>query len=187
MNTLTIDHVTRRDLDTIYICQVDMSTFIGLLSLFQLSQGIGFFGFHQGNYIQELTSELRGFIWFFHYTFSYKVVSEIDSSNNFQSLYTAKSFLNWKVVLNNRQPSANTLNWTVILQLIDSIQATRCKVINISPTVSNAVSLYWVFLPNLTMSTFSKISIFSWRNPGTCSKENQLKLSHHRHGCRTHM
>ena len=110
MNTLTIDHVTRRDLDTIYICQVDMSTFIGLLSLFQLSQGIGFFGFHQGNYIQELTSELRGFIWFFHYTFSYKVVSEIDSSNNFQSLYTAKSFLNWKVVLNNRQMHAVALS-----------------------------------------------------------------------------
>ena len=30
----------------------------------------------------------------FHFTFLYKVVSEIDNSDNFQSLYIAKSFLN---------------------------------------------------------------------------------------------
>ena len=47
----------------------------------------------QGNYIQEMTSEQRGLNWFFYYTFSLKVVSEIDSSNNFQGLYTAKFFV----------------------------------------------------------------------------------------------
>ena len=60
---------------------------------------------NQGNYIKELTSELGRLIGFLHYTFSFKLVSEIDDSNNFWSLFTAKSFLNRKVVLNSRQLS----------------------------------------------------------------------------------
>lgn len=101
----------------------------------------------QGYYTQYLTLELRGLIWFFHYTFSHKVISAIDNSNNFQCLNTAKSFLNWSTQMPFTQrhyPSANIDKF--ISQSLDSIQATRCKVINKHPIVSNVVSLYWVFL-----------------------------------------
>ena len=71
--------------------------------------------FYQGNYMKELASELRWLIWFFHYTFSHKIVTEICNSNNFQSLYTAKSFLNWKqqtnvyvICIQQQYLSANT-------------------------------------------------------------------------------
>ena len=37
----------------------------------------------QGIYIKEMTSENMGLNWFFQYTFSLNVVSEIDNSNIF--------------------------------------------------------------------------------------------------------
>ena len=70
---------------------------------------------------------LRGLIWFFHYAFLHKVVSEIDNSNNFQILYTAKSFLNWKVVLNSRQVSVlNVYSGLIHLQTHQLNTQTKC-------------------------------------------------------------
>ena len=101
----------------------------------------------------------EGAYLFFCYTFSHKIVTEICNSNNFQSLYTAKSFLNWKVVLNSRHmPVLNAYSDIIhlqthsnkhqfISQILDSIQATRCKVENKPPTFWLISSFNLISLP----------------------------------------
>ena len=123
----------------------------------------------QGNYMKELTLQCRGLIWFFRYTFSHKVLSEIDHSNSF--LYTIKSFLNCKGILNSTNvcgkciqrhyPSANTFNkHQFIGMLLDSVQSTRCKVENKPPTVvGSSFPLIHFPCPNYTLQF---ISIQHW-------------------------
>jgi len=101
--------------------------------------------------------------WHHNWKGLFDFLSDIDNSNNFQSLYTAKSFLNWKVVLNNRQMSVlNAYSDIICLQtysnkhqfishLLDSIWAKRCKVEKKPPTV-------WRFI------SFNLISLGSIRN-----------------------
>ena len=90
--------------------------------------------------LKEMTSEQRGLNWFFWYTFSLYVISELNNSNNFHSLYTANFFLNWRVVLRSRllyflkaYSSIICLQTHLTIKqfishLLDLIQATRSKI-----------------------------------------------------------
>ena len=97
----------------------------------------------QGNYMQEMTSEQSGLNWFFSlHIFTWSSMWK-NNSNNF--------FFNWIIVLNSTQLFVlnaysavvssickhSILNSNSSSQLLDAIQATRCKVINKPPTVNS--------------------------------------------------
>ena len=104
----------------------------------------------------------------FHYTFSLKVASEMNNSNNLWSLYTERSFLNWKVTYSGICASKtkglifknNSLCWTVE-------QATSKNILNKPPPVLtthplNSIILGWLWLDSV-LGSLSKYQLRSKR------------------------